>query len=112
MSILIKDMDMPKSCQDCELAKHFDGYYENDCPFNAFSFYDCPLVEVPVPHGRLIDADALEKAIYEWVPKVQETWAESELSLIEILAESVLLTIEEQPTIIEAEEGDNYETTD
>ena len=31
---------------------------------------DCPLVEIPVPHGRLIDADALgyagiEKAAYD-----------------------------------------------
>lgn len=57
MSVLI-NMEMPKSCKDCELAKHFDGYQENDCPFNAFSYYDCPLVELP-PHGRLIDADEL-----------------------------------------------------
>lgn len=60
MGVYIKDMEMPKSCADCELAMHFDGYNENDCPFNSFSYYDCPLVPVP-PHGRLIDADALEK---------------------------------------------------
>ncbi len=48
---------------------------------------------------RLIDADALEKAINKWMPKVQETWMESEIPPIEILAESVLLTIDEQPTV-------------
>ena len=57
MAVLIKGMEMPTSCKDCELAKHFDGYQDNDCPFNAFSYYDCPLIEVPEPHGRLIDAD-------------------------------------------------------
>lgn len=28
---------------------------------------------------KLIDADALEKAIYEWMPKDQETWADSDI---------------------------------
>lgn len=57
--ILIRGMEMPTSCADCELAKHFDGYNENECPFNAFSYYDCPLVPIPEGHGRLIDADDL-----------------------------------------------------
>lgn len=56
MSVLIKGMKMPTSCKNCELAKHFDGYNENDCPFNAFSFYDCPLVELP-EHGDLIERE-------------------------------------------------------
>lgn len=60
MSLLIKGMEMPTSCKNCELAKHFDGYNENDCPFNAFSFYDCPLIELPA-HGDLIDRDELVK---------------------------------------------------
>lgn len=60
MSVLIKGMEMPTSCENCELAKHFDGYNENDCPFNAFSFYDCPLVALP-DHGDLIDRDALKE---------------------------------------------------
>ena len=29
--------------------------------------YDCPLIEVPTPHGRLIDADKLlEKAYWDY----------------------------------------------
>lgn len=48
---------------------------------------------------RLIDADALEKAIYEWMPKDQETWMESDIPPIENLIVSIMMTIEEQPTV-------------
>lgn len=67
MDVLIKGMNMPKSCKDCDLAKHFDGYNENDCPFNAFSYYDCPLAGVPTPHGKLIDADELIRIAKKWI---------------------------------------------
>lgn len=48
---------------------------------------------------RLIDADALEKAINEWMPKDQETWMESDIPPIENLVVSIMMTIEEQPTV-------------
>jgi len=48
---------------------------------------------------KLIDADALEKAIYEWMPKDQETWMESDIPPIENLVVSIMMTIEEQPTV-------------
>ncbi len=61
MSILIKGMEMPKSCGNCFLGdfycpqcQHIDGYKMIGRP------YKCPLVPVP-PHGDLIDADALEQ---------------------------------------------------
>lgn len=56
MSILIKGMEMPKSCDDCYIA---------NCP-NDISYTDrgkgsrhinCPIIEVPEPHGELIDMD-------------------------------------------------------
>lgn len=66
MSILIKGMELPKSCFDCPFM-----YGRRYCRVNSrIEFNDpeyselkgrydgCPLVEVP-PHGRLIDADAL-----------------------------------------------------
>ena len=69
MSVLIKGMDMPKGCSYCTLLyRGSDERYH--CPFNSFCVWldfddipdyivddDCPLVEVPTPHGRLIDAD-------------------------------------------------------
>ena len=48
---------------------------------------------------RLIDANALEKAIYEWMPKDQEAWMDSDLPPIENLVVSIMMTIEEQPTV-------------
>lgn len=64
MSILIKGMEMPKTCGECE-ARHLakcgvtlqwllgpEDYYKTKKE-------DCPLVEIKTPHGRLIDEDAL-----------------------------------------------------
>lgn len=48
---------------------------------------------------RLIDGDALEKAIYEWMPKDQETWMDSKIPPIENLVISIMMTIQEQPTM-------------
>ena len=48
---------------------------------------------------RLIDGDALEKAIYEWMPKDQETWMDSKIPPIENLVVSIMMTIQEQPTV-------------
>ena len=50
---------------------------------------------------RLIDADALKKAIYEWMPKDQTTWMDSSIPPIENLVVSIMMTIEEQPIIDE-----------
>lgn len=48
---------------------------------------------------RYIDADALEKAIYEWMPKDQSTWMDSTIPPIENLVVSIMMTIQEQPTV-------------
>lgn len=63
MSILIKGMEMPARCVDCRFCDEIDGtcIALND---NSTACYTgkpkwCPLIEVPSPHGRLIDADAI-----------------------------------------------------
>lgn len=48
---------------------------------------------------RPIDADALERAIYEWMPKDQEAWMGSDIPPIENLVVSIMMTIQEQPTV-------------
>ena len=71
MSILIKDMDMPNACWDCEgcdgdkkngyfCILHKDAYDLVDIDIFKEKPNWCPLVEVPTPHGRLID----EKELY------------------------------------------------
>ena len=73
MGVYIKDMKMPKSCFECmnsglrttirctEWTTISAGLRENH---RAIS---CHLTEVPEPHGRLIDADAL-------VPDICHDW--------------------------------------
>ena len=68
MSIIIKGMEMPKSCSECRFA--VDGWcYAYGKP-NVDALSDkgrtnwCPLVPVP-PYGQLIDGDALETIIGE-----------------------------------------------
>jgi hypothetical protein len=73
MSILIKGMEMPTSCEKCPFldyeegfcfasgVKHESGWYESTlCPggIKDGRHDECPLVPVP-PHGRLIDGDLL-----------------------------------------------------
>lgn len=51
MSILIKNMTKPNDCFDC---------FFSDDELGCFFFtHDCPLVEVPTPHGDLVDRDYL-----------------------------------------------------
>ena len=68
MSILIKGMEMPQSCWDCEFEAPTIDHHEC-CILTKKSYNwglttrpsDCPLVPVP-PHGDLIDRDALKEA--------------------------------------------------
>ena len=65
MGVYAKDMKMPKSCLSCPLQGG-----TADCRLTQKTYNwglserpsDCPLVPVP-EHGRLIDADALERDV-------------------------------------------------
>ena len=81
MSVLVKGVQMPKNCKECPFLFDNDACYAmnkpnamflplvcngstDEYPLNEFPYWEkrvdwCPLVEVPTPHGRLIDADAL-----------------------------------------------------
>ena len=65
MGVYIKGMEMPKNCCECEIRAYDANAGEEYCPFSQMECLsiglqkNCPLVEVPEPHGRLIDADAL-----------------------------------------------------
>ena len=65
MSVLIKGFKMPKHCIDCVLEE--DGYcfLINDEVEPHDKSDNCPFVEVPTPHGRLIDADELREELFE-----------------------------------------------
>lgn len=56
MSVLIKGMEMPKSCVSCRWYKRL-GCELEDLVTNTVQ--GCPLTEVPTPHGDLIDKTEL-----------------------------------------------------
>lgn len=114
MSVLIKDMNMPRNCAECPFL--YDGnacyavnepdslflplvcngrtgeYLVNEFPFHEKRVDWCPLVEVPTPHGDLIDGDKL----YSEVAKAH---AYEHLSVKRIIA-----MVRNSSTVIEAEE--------
>ena len=64
MSLIIKGLDMPKNCDECQLTNGVICYAilsDNEDDYvldNLKSRHPlCPLIEIPTPHGRLIDAD-------------------------------------------------------
>lgn len=107
MSILIKGVKRPKGCITCFCM----SFSRDDCtmwcqwldgPLGEWSkcgekwrHPDCPLIEVPAPHGRLIDADETKEALRR-----------AEALTRAFGYHNVIQTVSEVPTIIEAEEGE------
>ncbi len=102
MSVLIKGFKMPNTCDDCEFSD-WSNFFQTACCslrdydacFDKFSNEYrtkrsdiCPLVDVPTPHGRLVDADNIYTSLDGYLD----------------------FTEKEAPTIIEAEsEADSDE---
>lgn len=101
MSILIKgDIGLPRDCCKCPfncyglcLANH-SKLLVDKCVKSRHS--DCPLVEVPTPHGRLIDADELKKNMRNYYPSIDHLCCSQHVV--------TKRDIDCAPTIIEAEE--------
>ena len=119
MSILIKGLEMPNACTDCIfIQRGFPDWC--DLPDGHDIYNDkirqewCPLVEVPTPHGRLIDADAYcnemgkrQEAAHKWMYEAtinanDEGYDRAEATCCAFI--EAKLTLDKMPTIIEAEE--------
>ena len=101
MSVIVKGMEMPYQCAECDFCGGIimpDGIYCCDCPSEASHGKNisdainndtradfCPLIELP-PHGRLIDAD-----------KLVRIWTGAQFY------GSIKPIVDARPTIIEAE---------
>ena len=64
MSVLIKGVEMPDSCRDCDWRRPASGYcnitQEVIIPYDYRARWEkCPLVEIPTPHGDLVDAQEI-----------------------------------------------------
>ena len=95
MSVIVKGMEIPQKCGQCKLyhAEHpmhcmaVEEHRTVGAPYGMSRPNWCPLVEIPTPHGRLIDADAIQDYNVE-------TFGQR------------LLIIDTAPTVIEAEGGE------
>ena len=102
MSVLIKGMDMPKGCIGC-LFKDIGMHTMTQCMLVAgwVEYADdghgipdaCPLVEVPTPHGRLVD--------FIDVAVTDDEEGTEKIKFGEAL--SAYLKMRSAPTVIEAE---------
>ena len=111
MSILIKGMKMPKNCDNCDLIQFDDEGLEAHCPLSPYYRWcgtppdyipeGCRLVEIPTPHGRLIDADRLSQMIHGTLCETCETFSCEKGK--GCLIDDVFNLIDQAPTIIEAE---------
>lgn len=91
MSLIIKGVDMPKS-GEITITFASDENGKNTIALildsNGNPIEHKGVVEVPTPHGRLIDADEIEKCVHEWYDVGEYVFAD---------------TIRNADTIIEAE---------
>lgn len=109
MSVIIKGMKMPKSCDSCDLIQLDDEGLEAHCPLSPYYRWcgtppdykpeGCLLVEVPTPHGKLIDADTVEKRLQKYW---YEEYPNQEASYHRAFMDSNAC-VKDLPTIIEAE---------
>lgn len=112
MSVLIKGMEMPKDCEHCGLSKTDSaGFFGCSITENIVLRKReenrpswCPLIEVPTPHGRLIDADALKG---EMIRTYEYEFPTATGAIDEFATRILPNIINNASTIIEAEEGED-----
>ena len=98
MSILIKGLNMPKDCVSCRWHHRTGVCVLTGVVTNTGRY--CPLVEVPTPHGRLIDGDNVIDLLREQLTGDRDTVYEYYDDGLEMAISELSIV----PTIIEAEE--------
>lgn len=106
MSVLIKGMEIPKNCDVCPLQYHDNEYGIKFCSrlkdesnmisveyLIDYRLPNCPISEIPTPHGRLIDASQFEVFGYD---AIEGSFDDG--------VTFVLNKIDDAPTVIEEEE--------
>jgi hypothetical protein len=104
MSLLINGVGVPSGCFQCRFLKSgWSVDWVCSVTNNEIHLYahdsdkkpsDCPLVEIPTPHGRLIDADKFLKDNADFADR----------DFIHPLYDETLRDlIDEAPTVIESE---------
>lgn len=114
MSVMIKGMEMPRGCNVCQLRDLcFDYYVCRAKKLDDGRYLDvddvvgrrhrcCPLVDIPTPHGRLIDADNLVKVLQNTLDNYPDNYND-EKTVEKLIVTVCKRYIENTPTVIEAE---------
>lgn len=104
MSMFIKGINPLKSCYTC------DWYNKVQCPVDVSKCYykmarhpSCPLIEIPTPHGRLGDLDALWDRMYKYIDNEGAKMPFGDNDFM-IHRDSACELIEDAPTVIESED--------
>ena len=108
MSVLIKNMEMPKNCSECKLLCNENFIMWCCLTDREDVFLDatpdwCPLVALPEKHGDLIDRQTLKDAVLKWMPPDPCGKEEKEFPYETDICVSMMMEIEEQDAVIEAE---------
>lgn len=93
MALIVKELNKPTCCKDCE-------FY--DVPCNK-RYPDCPLIEIP-KGARLIDGKELKENIIKWMPPDPCGVEEKEFPFETDICVSMLMEIDEAPVIFEEKE--------
>ena len=98
MSVLCKDYDRPECCNLCDFRDSYSCWFTDSVIYDQYEKRneDCPLIPVPKPHGRLVDADFILGRLRERLPTKSGT-ARCQLDF-------AIALLEKAPTVIEAEE--------
>lgn len=111
MSVIIKGMEIPDDCHACNFrddtwciaAQRYLQEYTVNCLKGIYCREtDCPFGEVPTPHGRLIDADALVTTIKEHDYRLHDILTDT--TKPGMFTFGIEYAICNAPTIVEAEE--------
>ena len=78
---------MDRITYDCKLM------YGDDYPDFEIQYKNCPLVEIPTPHGRLVDIKSVEDGKFTTVSNEYQRWWNGALDSV----------VHYAPTVIEAE---------
>lgn len=89
----------------CGLTGDYIGHWDDKSLNNGHRPDVCPLVEVPTPHGRLIDGDNVIDLLREQLTGDRDTVYEYYDDGLEMAISELSIV----PTIIETEEGEGHE---
>ena len=117
MSVYVKGMEMPDDCRDCPFENYYNGITKcfatgkamavnwRCIPWEGRAEW-CPLVDVPKPHGRLIDADATMKqwGLDKATKYGNENAEQQNFSYSSMMMYEVVDILDDAPTVIEAED--------